>query len=140
MPTAVYAETVMQGQKRGHANAFLIRAAIEKGYLTVADVHDVEIPLSIVTLPLDAGEKQAIFLALREKADLILLDDLKAREEAQTRGLPVKGTLGVLVEAYRKNFLDLSELETLFEVIAVRRDIWIAEALCFRVLSELKTK
>ena len=38
-------------------------------------------------------EKQALYLALREKVDLVQLDELKARAEAQAHGLTAKGTL-----------------------------------------------
>ena len=45
---------------------------------------------------LDAGESKAIVLASRMHADLVLLDDLVARREAQVRNLRVTGTLGIL--------------------------------------------
>jgi predicted nucleic acid-binding protein len=36
---------------------------------------------------IEAGEREAILLAEQLKADLVLLDDLRARQIAQTRGL-----------------------------------------------------
>lgn len=48
------------------------------------------------TLALDLGEQEAITLAERIKADLILLDERNGRETAKARGLLVIGTLGVL--------------------------------------------
>src|SRR5580698_7904191 len=45
---------------------------------------------------LDAGESEAIVLASRMHADLVLLDDLVARREALVRNLRVTGTLGIL--------------------------------------------
>lgn len=87
---------------------------------------------------MDMGEKQTLHLALRDKADLVLLDDLKAREEAQTRGLAVKGTLGVIVQAYRSGLLQLDEVEAIVEAMIARDDIWIAEGLCRQVMARLK--
>jgi hypothetical protein len=45
-------------------------------------------------------------LALEVKADLVLLDDGKARTVAEFMGLNVTGTVGVLLQAYQKGFLD----------------------------------
>jgi predicted nucleic acid-binding protein len=70
---------------------------------------------------LDPGERQAIALAEELRADQLLLDDADARREAARRRLPFIGTLGVLREAARREFLDLRPvlaelLETSFYV------------------------
>lgn len=63
---------------------------------------------AIVTdLKLGAGESEAIALALELHADALLLDDRKARQEAQRRGLTVTGTLAVLATAARRGLVDL---------------------------------
>ena len=54
---------------------------------------------------LGAGETAAIALAVQEKADLILLDDLAARNVARELGLKVSGTLGVLITGFKKGHL-----------------------------------
>jgi predicted nucleic acid-binding protein len=48
---------------------------------------------------LDVGERQAILLAQEQRADLLLIDERRGRLEAQRRGLPTTGTLGVLLAA-----------------------------------------
>src|SRR5215468_12269501 len=53
-------------------------------------------PLVMTTMRLGAGEREALSLAQELHADLILLDDLEAREEAERRALAVMGTLRVL--------------------------------------------
>ena len=45
---------------------------------------------------LHAGERDAISLALHVKADALIIDERRAREESEKRGLRVIGTLGVL--------------------------------------------
>jgi predicted nucleic acid-binding protein len=47
----------------------------------------------------DQGEAAAIALMEESDADLLLLDDLAARELAQSRGLAITGTIGLLREA-----------------------------------------
>lgn len=59
------------------------------------------------SLKLGAGESDAIALALELHADALLLDDRKARREAQRRGLTVTGTLAVLATAARRGLIDL---------------------------------
>lgn len=48
---------------------------------------------------LDAGEQAAITLTEQTRADLVILDDRAARDEAERRGLTITGTLGVLETA-----------------------------------------
>ena len=137
LPEAVYSEVVSTGRERGYSDALFVQAEIKTGRLVV-DRKNVELPPDISTLPLDAGEKEVLFTALREKADMVLLDDLKARQEAKARDLTVKGTLGVIVQAYHADLLSLSEVETVITIITERDDIWIAKEVCRRVLTSIK--
>lgn len=63
--------------------------------------------VSAVVDGLDAGEAEAILLALELEADLLLLDELKARKRASGYGLAVTGTLGILLQCDRRGLLDL---------------------------------
>jgi predicted nucleic acid-binding protein len=56
---------------------------------------------------LDDGERAAIALAMELGASLILMDDRAGVEAARLRGLQVTGTLGVLLRAASRGFLDL---------------------------------
>jgi predicted nucleic acid-binding protein len=56
---------------------------------------------------LGAGEAEAITLAQRLKADILLCDDAEARPAAAARGLKVTGTLGLLEAGSIKGLLDL---------------------------------
>jgi predicted nucleic acid-binding protein len=61
----------------------------------------------VVEADIEEGEAEAILLAEQLGADLILLDDRRAREVAQNRGLKVVGTLGILIDAAQRNLIDL---------------------------------
>jgi predicted nucleic acid-binding protein len=113
--------------------------AIQQGKLTVVGMKDEDLPSDIAVLPLDAGEKQVLCLALRDKADLVLFDDEKVREEAKVRGLNVKGTLGVIIQAYLGKLLELNDVQNIIKTIINREDIWISKELCRQVLLKLKT-
>jgi predicted nucleic acid-binding protein len=59
-------------------------------------------------VPLDAGERAAITLALFLSADLILIDERKGTNVALGKGFEVTGTLGVLGLAARRGLVDLA--------------------------------
>ena len=55
---------------------------------------------------LHAGEVEVMILAQEKKADLVLLDDNAAKKTAKYLGLPVTGTLGLLLRAKREGYID----------------------------------
>jgi predicted nucleic acid-binding protein len=64
---------------------------------------------------LDAGEAEAIQLALDLRADFLLIDERRGRNIATERGLAVIGVLGILLESYRQRRID-SPLEALAQL------------------------
>jgi predicted nucleic acid-binding protein len=58
---------------------------------------------------LDAGEEDAIALALELHADLLLMDDEEGATAARAKGLEVTGTLGILRLAAQRRLLNLAE-------------------------------
>jgi predicted nucleic acid-binding protein len=69
-------------------------------------------------LSLGPGESQAIALAMELDATYVILDDLQARILAEAHGVPVIGTIGVLLEARRRLIIAsvLQLVESLLEV------------------------
>jgi len=63
--------------------------------------------LIFAEVPEGLGEREAISLAVELHADLLLADDKRARRAAQTHGLSVTGTLGILDAAATKRLIDL---------------------------------
>jgi len=61
-------------------------------------------------MQLDVGERQAILLSQELHADLLIVDDRAARDEAAKRNLPAVGTLGVLERAAEKKLIDLPQI------------------------------
>jgi len=59
---------------------------------------------------LGPGETEAITLAEAVNADLVILDERKARQVAADRGLEVTGLLGLLVDAAAKRFINLADV------------------------------
>ena len=84
---------------------------------------------------LDPGEAEAIVLAIERRADLLLVDERRARRTATAAGLTVTGLLGVVARAKRAGLIDLGK-PVLEELIQVAR-FWIGPDLYSEVLTEL---
>jgi predicted nucleic acid-binding protein len=134
----VYEEVVTEGLARGYPDAGVVQFFWEQQGWNPVVVQQEEIPEDLQQVGLDPGEKESLYLATKEKEALFLVDEEAAREVARQRGVRVKGTLGILVEAFHKGLVSFEELELLFAQIAQRDDIWISAKLCQRVLAEVR--
>jgi len=70
-------------------------------------IQPVSQPSNAILDLLDPGERAAILLAQELNADLLLLDDMKARRTATQRGFAITGILGILDQAATMKLLDL---------------------------------
>lgn len=129
--TAVYRETVIDGIKQGYPDAHILQRFLElQGWNATKTVR---MHSDVAVLPLDLGERESISLAFELDGEL-LMDDERARSIARQLGLKVRGTLGVLVSAYRADYINAEQLRFYFEQIAERSDIWISATLCRQLL------
>jgi predicted nucleic acid-binding protein len=115
VPEVVYREAVED--QPGAPGAWEIVRAAEAGWVTKVAVPGRE---------WQAGEDAVIELSLRIQPEAILLDDLRARNLALREGLPVTGSVGVLIEARRRGLLE-SAAELTAELRA--RGFRVSEAL-----------
>lgn len=97
VPTAVRDEVL--ASPVGTLGLDNIKRALDQGWLRVQAPSGALRSVAESLDSLDAGELAAIALAEELAADLLLTDDRRARVEARTRGLPVAGTIGVLIAA-----------------------------------------
>lgn len=128
IPRAVWDEIVVEGA--GQPGADEIKAAPWIQTRTVANVQLVQ----ALRHSLDAGESEAIALALEAKADLLLMDERLGREMAQHLGLNYTGLIGMLVEAKRRGMIQAIKpcLDALRNLAGFR----ISGALYTRVLED----
>ena len=73
-------------------------------WITVHTVSDTT-ALKRLQTTLDAGESEAIALALELNADLLLIDEQLGRQIAVNEGLNITGLLGILLEAKSKKLI-----------------------------------
>lgn len=128
IPPSVWTEVVDEG--RGRAGVDEVRDTRRTGWI---EVHAAENePLTrLLNEELDAGEAEAIALAIDADADLVLLDETQARRVATSMGLSVTGTLGVLIRAKTEG-----KITTLRPVLRRLRQesFWISDHLYAQVL------
>jgi uncharacterized protein len=97
-------------------------------------VRVVEEPTPESDLGLDPGETAAILTAESLPADLLLIDERLGRKVAQERGLAVRGTLGLLVQARQSGVLP--ELKPVLDTL-VAEGFRIAPALIRAALAHV---
>jgi predicted nucleic acid-binding protein len=84
---------------------------------------------------LDAGEAGAIALAVERGSSLLLMDELDGRKVARRHGLPMTGTVGILLEGKRAGHL--GEVRPWVEALD-REGFHLSEALKRHVLAAAK--
>jgi len=128
IPLEVKAEVVDRGKEKGFADAFLIEEAIRNGWILVVDVKMSDEFLELCRQAgVDKGEAEVLRHA-KEKGGLALLDDESPRDLARSLGIPVRGTLGVLVESARKGALArmaaLKKLDELSDLMYMSSELY----------------
>ena len=99
IPEAVWHEVVVDGV--GHPGVSEIESA---AWLHVVPAKNGSL-VRALRQELDAGEAEAIALAVESKADLLVMDEKIGRETAAFLGVEVMGLVGVLYRRNRKALL-----------------------------------
>ncbi|MEP7314027.1 MAG: DUF3368 domain-containing protein [Pseudomonadota bacterium] len=89
------------------------------------------VPPSVIEWDLDEGEASVIATAIDLKADRVVMDDLSGRKCALALGLPLSGTLGVVINAQRAGHI-ADARKTLHEMRAA--GLWLADDVIARAL------
>lgn len=126
IPQAVYDELVDTGADMPGSNTIQ-----STSWITVKHVEN-RLLVTSLSLQLDDGEAEALALATELEADLLLVDERKARVVAVHLGLKFTGLLGVLVEAKHK--AHISSIKPVLNLLISQAGFWIAPTLYDHIL------
>ncbi|MFV1967498.1 MAG: DUF3368 domain-containing protein [Pirellulaceae bacterium] len=129
IPEAVLQEVVEEGAGQPGADevkraGWIKTQAVRNGLLVQALRQD-----------LDAGEAEAIVLAIELDADLLLMDERRGREVARHLGVALTGVIGLLVEAKHRRLV--SAIKPLLDALRDQAGFHIRQALYERVLTDV---
>lgn len=128
IPYAVWQEIVEKGA--GKPGATEVQAA---DWIQICSVTNIAL-VRALRQDLDAGEAEAIALALETTADLLLMDERLGRATAQHLGLRYIGLIGVLITAKQHGFV--SQIKPDLERLRQVAGFYIAEPLYQRILED----
>ena len=127
IPQAVYDETTGSS----FPDSQVVLQAIASGWLQVSRVSTIS---SEIPPELDRGEREAIALAIETGEQRILLDEREARQVAQSFGLQVIGTLGILLLA--KNQQIIPQVQPLLDATIDTAQYWVSATLYQQVFRQ----
>lgn len=137
IPHEVYHEVVINGYRLGASEAHDVDFLVQQSLVRIVEV-TLPKPLPAWAQAIDAGEMEVILLALQDNPDWVIIDNAHARRAARQLGLPLKGTVGILLDAFRQKYLSLQEFELIIANIKAHPSYWISERLCDQALVQAR--
>jgi hypothetical protein len=131
IPYAVYDELVVKGSEKEFS--YNIKSLIDDKVLIINEVKDKPL-VKALNKDLDFGESEAIALAIEKKANLIILDEIEAREIASIYNLNKTGFIGVLIKAKKMNLIESVKM---YLDLAIEKGFWINETLYEKILRQM---
>ena len=128
IPQQVKTETVDKGKKEGAPDALQIQKAIHEGWIKTQKIRpNPEFQEAAKTAGLHRAEAAVIQHAYKHNTTA-LLDDEAARTFAQTLQIPIRGTLGIIIEAAEKELISrqeaLEKLDKLSEIMYLSAELY----------------
>jgi predicted nucleic acid-binding protein len=127
VPAAVAREILARGPRD-------LTAATLASSTWLKQVEDPAVPPGILAWDLGDGESSVLAWALAHSGARAVIDDLEARRCAESLGIPLRGTVGLILRARRAGLIDSARdaLERLR-----RGGMYLSDRICAEVLREV---
>ena len=116
---SVYEETVVEGVRLGYEDAGTLRSFLDQMGWHPQKVESANMPAGLREIHLDRGEQDTLALAISLNSRLVLMDETAGRQLAREQGLAVRGSLGVLIEAYQRDLISPDQLRLYLSLIHI---------------------
>jgi len=128
IPHEVKIEAVDRGVEKGSPDAIRIGDAVNEGWIKVEDTKLTQEFTKMAQIAgLKTAEASVIYCAYKNNG-IALLDEDSARTLARTLGIPIRGTLGIILESLKKGRLSRAEalkaLEKISEIMYLSADLY----------------
>ena len=130
IPYEIYEEAVLEGEKKGFADATVIKTFIETHRMKIVHVekHSITALRKRVSKILTKGDESVLSLGLQEKAKEIMTDDDGLGKLGMALGFDVKATPDLLMEGLKKNRLSVEDFEIFVRGLVVENRLSSATA------------
>ena len=128
IPEAVYRELSVKAES-------ICKKAVDRSldWIRVENINN-QMAKAMYKTQLHDGEVEVMILSKEIAADVVIIDDANAKKHAKYLGLPVTGTLGVLIKAKREGYIN--ELKPIFSQM-VENGIYISQSLMESCLKQV---
>jgi len=127
-----------------HAPEFSVLKEYFSNWISLKEPTNQQLVDRLKGLYIHAGEASIIALAkeLQDSSDenIIIIDDLAAREIARTLDLKVTGTIGVLLKSFSLKFIGLEKCKNFLHILVENTTFRISSALYSKILKEIEKK
>ena len=117
-------EAVDTGVELGYDDALMVRKAIDDDWITVKDITDA-MASTAKKLAEDENisrtDAETLLLAKENDVETVLIDERILSNLAKMHGLTIWNTWTILLEALRKGFIEIPDIESAIEELAERR-------------------
>jgi predicted nucleic acid-binding protein len=128
IPEAVYKELSVKKES-------ICKIAVDKAqdWIIIKKISN-QMAKTLYKTQLHEGEVEVMILTMEMSADVVIIDDANAKKYAKYLELPVTGTLGVLIKAKQRGYVD--ELKPILYRM-MENGIYITQTLIERCLAEV---
>ena len=142
----VYEEVVLRGKEVNSPDAYLVEEEVKKRNILVKELNDEYKRkaklLERIYTQLHYGECETIALALQEGQKEVLIDEKSARQVARLHNITPRGTLRVLMLAFKKKIIHEEELKEIITKIVENKFRLSGEVIneFWKVIDEMKNE
>lgn len=111
-------------------------------WLSLKEPTNVQLVKRLEKLNIHVGEASVIALAkeLQDNTNesIVIIDDLAARDIARTLNLKVTGTIGILIKALQRKYIDIEKCKEFLHNLVEYTNFRISSALYSKILKEIE--